>query len=290
MADSAALWLGESVLEGGKTLFQIALLSYLIYQLVRAVRGTRAVPVLFGVLLLVALHQVCGWLGLTTLQWLLGQAGPYAGVALIVIFQSELRGALREMALQFVPKSRKSAGHSLEYEDIVFAVNQLSHSRVGALIVIERETGLRTFIQSGVALDSRLTTDLLVSIFQRNAPLHDGGVIIQGDRIAAASCFLPLTTNPELVSSMGTRHRAAIGITEESDAVALVVSETDGRVSFAVGGEIETGLSADRLRLRMIERLGPVVMLPKGRTTSVPAAQRPVSAVEQPSVTARELP
>lgn len=247
-----------------RALLEIALLGYLLYQLVRAIRGTRTVPVLFGVLLLGAGYLLANRLGLRTISWLYGIVAPYAVIALIVVFQAEIRTALRDMALQFAPRSRAAERLKLGYEEIVFAIAQLSAGRVGALIVIERETGLRTFIQSGVALEARLSSDLLLSIFQRNAPLHDGGVIVERDRIAAASCFLPLTTNPGLASSLGTRHRAAIGVTEESDAVALVVSETDGRISMAFRGEIERDISIDRLRLRMIQRLGPVVAPPQG--------------------------
>lgn len=251
---SAAEIVGDAV--------EIAVLAYLIYQLIRVMRGSRAVPVLFGALLMVGLYYLTGFVGFHSIQNILAALTPYAAIALIVIFQIEIRGALREMALRFVPKGR-GRKNDYEYEDVMFAIAQLAATETGALIVIERETGLKTFIQSGVALDARLSADLLSSIFQRSAPLHDGGVIIQKGRIAAAACFLPLTTNPGLVSTLGTRHRAAIGVTEESDCVALVVSETDGKISIAFGGNIERGVSLDHMRMRLIQYLGPVVFPPK---------------------------
>ncbi len=260
----------EAIFSGGpaaiaKALLEILLLAYLFYQLLRVLRGTRAAPTAIGLGLLALLYYVSGFLGLTTIHWLIGGVAPYAIIALIVIFQVEIRRTLRLVALQFVPSSRRSGVFHYEYEDVIFAVGQLSQNKVGALIVLERETGLRTFIQSGVALDARLSSDLLVSIFQRRSPLHDGAVIIQRGKIVAAACFLPLTTNPGLISSLGTRHRAAIGITEESDCVALVVSETDGRVSIATAGNIELDVSLDKLRQRLIQYFGPVVTPPRGQ-------------------------
>lgn len=244
-------------------LVDVSALAYLIYHLMKALRGTRAAPVFFGVSLVALMYVLAGWLGLTTLHYVLGVIAPYAPVAVLILFPSEIRTMLRGMALHIASIIRTTKKHH-EYEDVVFAISQLSAGKVGALIVIERETGLKTFVQSGVTLDARLSSDLLVSIFQRSTPLHDGGVIIQKQKIAAAACFLPLTTNPGLVSTLGTRHRAAIGVTEESDALALVVSETDGRISMAAGGDIQRGMTLDRLRLEMVRLMGPVVSTPQG--------------------------
>ena len=249
-----------------RAVVEIALLAYLIYQLFRELRGGRAVTMAVGVLLLVGAYLAAGWIGFTAIQGLLGTLAPYFALTMIIVFQEEIRSTLRELALHFVPASRKTTKEFFELEDVVFAMTQLSQSKVGALIIVEAETGLRTFIQSGVVLEARLSSDLLISIFQRSSPLHDGGVILREGRIAAAACFLPLTTSPGLAATLGTRHRAAIGISEESDALALVVSETDGRISIASGGAIERGVSLDRLRLRLIERLGPVVAPPRGKT------------------------
>ncbi len=260
---------------------EIVVLAYLIYQLIRVMRGSRAVPVLFGALIVVGLYYAAGFVGFNSIQNILASLTPYAAIALIVIFQIEIRGALREMALRFVPSGRRRK-MDYEYEDVMFSIGQLSATETGALIVIEREAGLKTFVQSGVALDARLSADLLSSIFQRSAPLHDGGVIIQKGRIAAAACFLPLTTNPGLVSTLGTRHRAAIGVTEESDCVALVVSETDGGISIAVGGNIERGISLDLLRLRMIHYLGPVVFPPQAGSEDLILPEPPPTAAPRP--------
>jgi diadenylate cyclase len=234
----------------------IAVLSFLLYQFVRAVRGTRGAPAAIGMGLFMGLYYVAGWLGLTAIHGLLDPVAPYFPIVVLITFQAEIRTMLREMALQFSPSGRANKKLYYEYEDVVFAVSQLAHSRVGALIVIERETGLKTFIQSGVALDARLSSDLLVSIFQRSSPLHDGGVIIQRERIAAAACFLPLTTNPGLVSSLGTRHRAAIGITEETDCLSIIVSEENGRISVAAFGEVELGVTLRRLDERIAQHFG----------------------------------
>lgn len=245
-----------------RALVEIFLLSYVFYRLILSFRGTRAAPVALGMGTLGLIYLVAGLLGLEHIRWLLGGVAAYGIIAVIVIFQPEIRTALLQMALQLFSSRRLSGVRKHEYEDVIFAVSQLSQSRIGALIVLERETGLRTFVQSGVALDAQLSSDLLVSIFQRRSPLHDGAVIIQRSKIAAAACFLPLTTNPGLSSSLGTRHRAAIGITEESDCVTIVVSEITGRISVATAGDIELGASLDRVRELLYEYFGPVVALP----------------------------
>ena len=160
----------------------------------------------------------------------------------------------------------RSASSSADvYDDIVLAANLFSQNQTGALIVIEREIGLRTYIESGVALDARLSYDLLATIFRPSAPLHDGAVIVQRDRIAAAACFLPLSMNPILSTQLGTRHRAAIGITEETDAVAVIISEETGAISLAVAGNIDRDLTVERLRERLttlLRRYAPAPSLP----------------------------
>lgn len=269
-------WLAHSgPLAWLKALVEILLLAYLLYALLHSIRGTRAAPVLVGVLMVTGLYSVAGFLGLSTIRSVIGSVAPYTAIALIIIFQAEIRRALRHLALEFAPKKRPSGAIHYEYEDVIFAATQLSQSKVGALIVVERETGLRTFIQSGVSLDARLSSDLLASVFQRTSPLHDGAVIIQGEKVAAAACFLPLTTNPGLISSLGTRHRAAIGITEESDSLAIVISETDGRISIAAAGTIEVGVTIDRLRLKLIQYFGPVVAPPRGVNAAGILVDRP---------------
>jgi diadenylate cyclase len=175
---------------------------------------------------------------------------PYVVFALIVVFQSEIRHALANLGRR-ISMMRSSGSSADVYDDIVLAANLFSQNQTGALIVIEREIGLRTYIESGVTLDARLSYDLLATLFRPSAPLHDGAVIVQRDRIAAAACFLPLSMNPILSTQLGTRHRAAIGITEETDAVAVVVSEETGAISLAVAGKIDRDLTVEHLRERL---------------------------------------
>ena len=188
------------------------------------------------------------------MNWLVSHLLPYIVFALIVVFQSEIRHVLSDVGRR-VSFLRTNAVEGDSYDDIVLAANLFSQHQTGALIVIEREIGLRTYIESGVAMDAKLSYDLLATIFRPSAPLHDGAVIIQKDRLAAAACFLPLSMNPVLSTQMGTRHRAGIGITEETDAIAVIVSEETGAISMAVGGKIDRDLTAEQLRERLSNEL-----------------------------------
>ncbi len=229
------------------SIVDVVLVAILIYEFLVLVRGTRAAPMLVGVAVL-ALGFYFARLGdLRTLNWLVSTALPYVVFALIVVFQSEIRHALANLGSR-VSRMRSSSSAADVYDDIVLAANLFSQNQTGALIVVEREIGLRTYIESGVALDARLSYDLLATIFRPSAPLHDGAVIVQRDRIAAAACFLPLSMNPVLSTQLGTRHRAGIGITEETDAVVVIVSEETGAISLAVEGKIERDLTVERLR------------------------------------------
>ena len=229
----------------------ILLVALLIYQVLVMIRGTRAAPMLAGLVIVGVIFYFASMGELTTLNWVVSRVLPYIVFALIVVFQSEIRHMLADLGrrMSFL---RGSTANGDSYDDIVLAANLFSQHQTGALIVIECEIGLRTHIESGVPLDARLSYDLLATIFRPSAPLHDGAVIIQKDRIAAAACFLPLSMNPLLSTQLGTRHRAAIGITEETDAIAVVVSEETGAISLAIGGQIERDLTVDQLR----ERLG----------------------------------
>ena len=229
----------------------ILLVALLIYQVLVMIRGTRAAPMLAGLIVVAVIFYLARMGELTTLNWVVSRMLPYVVFALIVVFQSEIRHVLADLGrrLSFL-RGGEAGGDS--YDDIVLAANLFSQHQTGALIVIEREIGLRTHIESGVPLDARLSYDLLATIFRPSAPLHDGAVIIQKDRIAAAACFLPLSMNPLLSTQLGTRHRAGIGITEETDAIAVIVSEETGAISLAIGGQIERDLTVNQLR----ERLG----------------------------------
>src|SRR5207253_1601141 len=179
-------------------------------------------------------------------------------------FAGEIRQALARLGRRLT-LSRAGSGESDPYDDIVMAANLFSQNQTGALIIIEREIGLRTYIESGVALDAQLSYDLLATLFRPSAPLHDGAVIIRGDRVAAAACFLPLSMNPVLSTQLGTRHRAAIGITEETDAISIIVSEETGGISLAIAGGIERDLTVEQLRKRMsklLHRYVPPTALP----------------------------
>ena len=242
----------------------ILLVAFLIYQFLALVRGTRAAPMLVGVATLALAFYFARLGELRTLNWLLSTLLPYVVFALIVVFQSEIRHALANLGSR-VSLMRSSSSVADVYDDIVLAANLFSQNQTGALIVIEREIGLRTYIESGVSLDARLSYDLLATIFRPSAPLHDGAVIVQRDRIAAAACFLPLSMNPVLSIQLGTRHRAGIGITEETDAVAVIVSEETGTISIAVAGSIERELTVDRLLERLsvlLRRYAPAPVLP----------------------------
>ena len=169
-----------------------------------------------------------------------------------MLFQSDIRRALAHLGrAPFFRYFAKAESAEESIEELVVAANMLATQRIGAIIALERQIGLRNYIEGGIPLDAELTYDLLVSIFQHASPLHDGAVIVQDDRIAAAACFLPLTVNPKLSKELGSRHRAAIGLTEENDAMAIVVSEETGRISVVVDGQIERGLDADDLRDRL---------------------------------------
>jgi diadenylate cyclase len=234
----------------------ILLVAFLIYQLLLLVRGTRAVTMMTGVGALVVVFYIAHLGNLRTLDWLVGTILPYSIFALIVIFQTEIRQALARLGRKLT-LSRGTQNSAVDaYDDIVMAATTFAQDQTGALIVVEREIGLRTYIESGVALDALLSYDLLATLFRPSAPLHDGAVILQKDRIAAAACFLPLSMNPLLSNQMGTRHRAGIGITEETDAVSIIVSEETGGISVAVGGQVERDLTPEVLRLRLNQLLG----------------------------------
>src|SRR5271157_703080 len=266
--------------QGAWIALDILLVALIIYQVLVMIRGTRAAPMLVGLVVVTIIFYFARVGELTTLNWVVSRVLPYLVFALIVVFQSEIRHVLADLGrrLTFLGGS---SGESDSYDDIVLAANLFSQHQTGALIVIEREIGLRTYIESGVAMDARLSYDLLATIFRPSAPLHDGAVIIQKDRIAAAACFLPLSMNPVLSTQMGTRHRAGIGITEETDAIAVIISEETGTISMAVGGKIERDLTVEQLRERMSSELRRY-MSPVGLPTVGPQSDESDGAQESP--------
>jgi diadenylate cyclase len=234
----------------------ILAVATLVYNLVQLMRGRRAVNILSGITIVGLVYVIAVLTHLELLRSVLAALAPYTAIALIVIFQSELRRLLARLG-----RSRwLGLGDQLERrelaDEILLAIGAMAEERTGALIVVERDIGLRTFVESGVALDANVSRDLLCAIFLRGGALHDGAVIIQGSRVAAAACFLPLTTNPTLSRRLGTRHRAGIGITEETDALAIVVSEETGQIALAFRGDIEPDVTQDRVREMVLRHSG----------------------------------
>jgi diadenylate cyclase len=253
-----------------RNLLDIALVFIIVYVVLKLLRGTRAVPTVVGLVLLGLLYWLAVAQDLSTLEFVLRYAVLYVGFAIIVLFQSEIRQALMYFAnrLRFpiLMRQRGQFGGSV-YDEVVLALTTLASEKTGALIVIERNIGLRNFIDAGVQLDARLSYDLLVTIFNPSTPLHDGAVIIQNERLAAASVFLPLTKNPEISREMGTRHRAAIGVTEGSDAISLVVSEETGLITYVEAGEFRRNLDTNQLRKLLLAAMQIPLRETKRETT-----------------------
>lgn len=248
----------------------IAVVAFLIYEFLKLIRRTRAVQMVFGAAVVVALYYLSELVPLPTVNRLISDMLGYVVFAAIVLFQADIRRALSSLGrAPFFRYLTRPTVTDETVEEVVVAATRLARGRVGAIIAIERETGLRNYIESGIPLDATVTYDLLVSVFQPASPLHDGAVIIREDRVAAAACFLPLTVNPRIDSRFGARHRAAIGLTEESDAVALIVSEETGELSLALDGQVEGPIRPDQLRFRL-----EALMLRLERTARRQAARR----------------
>jgi diadenylate cyclase len=248
-------WLTELLQRPAVTwwdVIDIGIVSIVVYEVLKLIRGTHAVQMAMGIALLVGMFYLSRGLQLETLNWLIRNVVGYLVFAAIVLMQADIRRALgmigRAPIFRLFSRFDRTTPDEDIIEELVVAVRTLAQQRVGAIVVIERSVGLRNYIESGIPVDARLTYDLLVAIFQEESPLHDGAVIVQGDRIAAAACFLPLTVNPRLSRDLGSRHRAAIGVTEENDSVAMVVSEETGVISLVVDGDIERRVEPEALR------------------------------------------
>jgi diadenylate cyclase len=241
---------------GWVNVLDILLVAFIIYELLRFVRGTHAVQIAVGVLVLVFVYWASTLFNLQTVNWLLRNFLPVLMFGIIVIFQAEIRKALAHLGrTPFIGPAAKRQKEEV-VDEVVLAATTLSSQRTGAIIALEREIGLRSYIETGINLDAELTYDLLVNVFHPATPLHDGAVIVQSNRVAAAACFLPLTVNPELSRTLGSRHRAAIGLTEDTDAVAVVVSEETGAISLVEAGQIRRGLDGPALRRALLGALG----------------------------------
>jgi diadenylate cyclase len=233
----------------------ILIVALIIYQLLQFIRGTHAVQIAVGTLLLVAFYWISQLMNLEAVNWLLRNFLPYVIFGLIVIFQAEIRKGLAHLGKTPLLGAFSRERPEEVVDEIVLAATTLASQRIGAIVVMEREMGLRSYIETGIGLDALLTYDLLISIFNPKTPLHDGAVVVQGNRISAAACFLPLTVNPALSRTLGSRHRAAIGITEDTDAVVVVVSEETGTISLVAGGRIRREYDGPALKAALLEAM-----------------------------------
>jgi len=259
-----------------RAVLDILIIAALIYSLLKLLRGTRALQMMLAILLLVLIYRGARWARLEMVEWLLTTLLPYFAIALIVLFQSEIRRALSRFGRNVFRWRFSSRSTTEAHGDLALAASYFSQNRIGALVVLERDVGLRTYIESGIPLDATLSYDLLLAIFRPGSPLHDGAAIVQADRIAAAGCFLPLSLNPAISNQLGTRHRAAIGVTEESDAAVVLVSEQTGAISLAAAGAIELNLTVEQLTERLatlFARIRPPAALPTS-----PGEARPQTA------------
>ena len=233
-------------------LLDIAIVSFLIYELLLLIRGTRAVQMALSGGFLIGLFFLSRWLELETVNWVIRNLAAYVVFAIIVLFQSDIRRAMAHFGrAPFFRHFARTQSTDETIEELVVTAANLASRRTGAIIVIERQIGLRNYIEGGIPLDAMVTYDLMASIFQPGSPLHDGAAIIQGDRVAAAACFLPLSVNPRVSRELGTRHRAALGLTEENDAVSIVVSEETGSISLVLDGDLQRGVSPEALRTEL---------------------------------------
>lgn len=264
-----------------RSLLDIAIVFLMVYVVLKLLRGTRAVPTVVGMVILGLLYWLAVAQELPTLETVLRSTVPYIGFVVIILFASEIRQALiyfgNRLRLPLLRRQRGQMGETI-YDEIVLAVTTLSSERTGALIVIERDVGLRNFIDAGVQLDSKLSYDLLVTIFNPSTPLHDGAVVIQRERIAAASVFLPLTKNPEISRELGTRHRAAIGVTEGSDAISVVVSEETGLITYVENGVMQRNLDTKQLRRLLLSAMEiPVIEREREKTKTMKESETEIT-------------
>ena len=238
-----------------RDIVDVLLVAVLLYNLLLLIRGTRAVQVVIGILVLVLIYYSARFLELPALETTFENFFIILPLAILVLFQHEIRRALANFGRTplWGLGHRQSLAKALH--DVALAATTLSERRIGALIVFERQEGLRNYVENGIAVDGILSLDLLIALFHPDSPTHDGAVIVQGARLASASCFLPLTRNFELSKELGTRHRAALGICEETDAVAVVVSEESGQISLAIGGHLHRGLDSNALLTLLFKML-----------------------------------
>ncbi|MGG0668438.1 diadenylate cyclase CdaA [Sporosarcina koreensis] len=244
----------SSPIEILKNIVDVLLVWFVFYKLITIIKGTKAVQLLKGIFVILFARIFTEYLGLDTLKWMLDQVLMFGFLAIIILFQPEIRRALEQLGRGRL-FARSAMQEEEERERMIEAFNKsvsyMAKRRIGALISIERETGLSEYIETGTPLNSIVTSELLINIFIPNTPLHDGAVILQKNRIAAAGCYLPLSENPFISKELGTRHRAALGISEVTDAITIVVSEETGAVSITVNGDINRNLSMEEFEKQL---------------------------------------
>ncbi len=245
-----------------KDVIDVLIVSYVIYKLIILVRDTRAIQLMKGILIVVFAWVISIWLQLSTLQWMVNQMFTFGLLAIIIIFQPELRRALEQLGRgKLFNRSTNDESNDVNrrISEVIKAVNYLSKRKIGALIVFEKQTGLTDYIESGTSIEGKISSELLINIFIPNTPLHDGAVIIRQGQLMAAGCYLPLSENPFINKELGTRHRAAIGMSELSDSTCLIVSEETGQVSVALQGHVLRDIQEDFLISKLFEELMPKV-------------------------------
>lgn len=237
-------------------ILDIVIVAFLFYRLFLLVKGTRATQMFIGLFLLIIVSFIARWLNLNALNWIISSLKTVWVIAFVILFQPELRKALTQLGQNRILGFFIKVEESSIVSEIVKACHQLTQKGLGALIVLERDVGLRNYIETGTPLDARVTSELLVTIFTPPSPLHDGAAIVEKNRVVAAGCILPLSQNPRLSKSLGTRHRAGLGLSEETDAIVIIVSEETGTISLAISGKLRRKLDINTLRNDLVGIIG----------------------------------
>ncbi|WP_085520694.1 diadenylate cyclase CdaA [Tuberibacillus sp. Marseille-P3662] len=250
-------WSDIDLLKSLRVVVDILLVTYVIYKLIMVIKGTKAVQLLKGITFIIAIWFLSSFLGLRTLEWIMDKTITYGLLAIIIIFQPELRRALEHLGRGrlFTREIQEEERQTQTIDQIIKAVSYMAKRRIGALMSIERETGLNDYIETGITMNAHLTSQLLINIFIPNTPLHDGAVIIKDHDIKAAACYLPLSESPLISKELGTRHRAAMGISEVTDSITIIVSEETGNISLTKNGELHRDISEDKLRELLSEEI-----------------------------------
>jgi diadenylate cyclase len=240
-------------------ILDVLIVSYFLYRLFSLMRGTRAVHMFFGLIVLFILSVIAKWVNMIALKSIISSLRTVWVIAFVIIFQPELRRALAMMGQNPILSRFVSVSDSKGVvPEIIKAVSNMAEKKVGALIALEKDMGLKNYVETGTKVDARVTAELLGTVFTPPSPLHDGAVIIQNDRVVAAGCILPLTQDPRVTSALGTRHRAALGLSEETDAIVIVVSEETGTIAYAEGGKLHRKIDLNTLRGDLLKSFGMV--------------------------------